>query len=123
MNIPVHLDVRNLDLAYGSFVLMQDLNFQVLRGEVFVIMGGSGCGKSTLLRQLLGLKESTRGAILYQDRDLASASPGDRKILSRRFGVSFQTGALWSSLTLAENVALPLEEFTRLSRHEIDALV
>ena len=122
MNPLVHLDVRGLELAYGSFVLMRNLNFQILRGEVFVIMGASGCGKSTLLRQLLGLKESTRGAILYQDRDLASASPDDRKIISRRFGVLFQTGALWTSLTLAENVALPIEEFTRLSRHEIDDL-
>src|SRR5262245_10008587 len=106
-------------MAYGSFVLMRDLNFDVGRGDIFVIMGGSGSGKSTLLRHLVGLKEPARGEILYGETSFTAADPGERERLLRRCGILYQRGALWSSLTLAENVALPLEQYTALTAEEI----
>jgi phospholipid/cholesterol/gamma-HCH transport system ATP-binding protein len=107
------IGVRDLTMAYGDFVLMRDLDFEIRRGEVFVIMGGSGCGKSTLLRHLIGLKEPATGSILYGDVNFTAADQDVRDALLRRVGVLFQSGALYSSLTLAENVALPLEEYVR----------
>src|ERR1700736_5671874 len=91
-----HITVRNLTMAYGSFVLMRDLNFTVRRGDIFVIMGGSGCGKSTLLRHLIGLKEPARGEILYDGVNFTTAPPEAREKILRRFGVLYQSGALWS---------------------------
>ena len=113
------ITVRNLTLAYGSFVLMRDLNFTVKRGDVFIIMGGSGCGKSTLLRNMIGLIEPTAGEIFYDKANFTRADAEARRSFFRRFGVLYQSGGLWSSLTLAENVALPLEEYTDLSPVEI----
>lgn len=107
------IGVRDLTMAYGDFVLMRDLDFEIRRGEVFVIMGGSGCGKSTLLRHLIGLKEPAKGSIFYGDVNFTAADQDVRDALLRRVGVLFQSGALYSSLTLAENVALPLEEYVR----------
>jgi phospholipid/cholesterol/gamma-HCH transport system ATP-binding protein len=106
-------------MAYGSKVIMRDLNFTVDRGEIFVIMGGSGCGKSTLMRHMLGLKRTDCGEIHYGGHNLAAASSVERAQITRRFGVSFQGGALWSALTLAENIALPLQRFSRLPAEEI----
>jgi phospholipid/cholesterol/gamma-HCH transport system ATP-binding protein len=106
-------------MAYGSFVLMRDLNFTVNRGDIFVIMGGSGCGKSTLLRHLIGLKQPATGEIFYGDMNFTRADPAERELLLRRFGILYQSGALWSSMTLAENVGLPLGEFTDLSPAQI----
>ncbi len=114
-----HLQVRGLELAYGSNVIMRGLDFDVQRGEVFVIMGGSGCGKSTLLRHLIGLKLTERGEILFDGSDLVGATEEQRARLTRRFGVSFQGGALWSSMTLGENIALPMERFMDLPADEI----
>jgi phospholipid/cholesterol/gamma-HCH transport system ATP-binding protein len=114
-----HIIVRNLTMAYGSFVLMRDLNFTVRRGDIFVIMGGSGCGKSTLLRHLVGLKEPATGEILYHDFNFTRASPEERELMLRRFGILYQSGALWSSMTLAENVGLPLGEFTDMNDEQI----
>lgn len=114
-----HITVRDLTMAFGSFVLMHDLNFTVRRADIFIIMGGSGCGKSTLLRHLIGLLEPAKGEILYGDTNFTTASPEEREQLLRRVGILYQSGALFSSLTLAENIGLPLEEFTRLSRAEI----
>jgi phospholipid/cholesterol/gamma-HCH transport system ATP-binding protein len=114
-----HITVRNLTMAYGSFVLMRDLTFTVNRGDVFIIMGGSGCGKSTLLRHLIGLKEAATGEIWYGTEDFTRASPERREQMLRRFGVLYQSGALWSSMTLAENIGLPLGEFTDLRPSEI----
>ena len=105
------IGVRNLTMAYGDFVLMRDLDFDVQKGEVFVIMGGSGCGKSTLLRHLIGLKEPASGEIWYGDTNFTTASQSERDAVLRNVGVLFQSGALYSSLTLAENVSLPLEQF------------
>ena len=123
MNDTPHIEVRGLEVAYGTFVVLRDVNFRVQRGEVFVIMGGSGCGKSSLLRHIIGLKETAKGEILVNGRNLVTASPEEREALTRKFGVLFQTGALWSSMTLAENVALPLEQSTDLSPPEVAELV
>jgi phospholipid/cholesterol/gamma-HCH transport system ATP-binding protein len=109
-------------MAFGDFVLMRDLNFTVKRGDVFVIMGGSGCGKSTLLNHLIGLLEPAKGELFYQNFNFTKAPPEARERMLRRFGVLYQGGALWSSMTLAQNVGLPLEEFTDLSSREIRAI-
>jgi len=113
------ITVRQLTMAYGSFVLMHDLNFVVRPRDVFIIMGGSGCGKSTVLRHLIGLKEPAAGEIIYGDVNFTQATPEQREALLRRFGVLYQSGALWSSMTLAENVGLPLGEFTDLNENQI----
>jgi len=114
-----HIIVRDLTMAYGSFVLQRDLNFIVNRGDVFIIMGGSGCGKSTLLRHLIGLNEPAKGEIFYGDENFTKADPAKRQEMVRRMGVLFQSGALWSSMTLAENVGLSLGEYTDLNPAEI----
>ena len=114
-----HITVKDLTMAFGSFVLMRDLNFTVNHGDVFIIMGGSGCGKSTLLRHLIGLIEPARGNIFYGDENFTKAEPKQRRELLRRVGVLFQTGGLWSSMTLAENIGMLLEEYTDLRPAEI----
>jgi phospholipid/cholesterol/gamma-HCH transport system ATP-binding protein len=114
-----HIVVREMDMAYGSFVLMRDLNFTIRRGDIFVIMGGSGCGKSTLMRQLIGLKEPARGKVYFAGKSFWDAAPVERERIMRRFGVLYQSGALWSSMTLAENVGLALGEYTDLGREEV----
>src|SRR5918911_3885642 len=115
--------VRDLTMAYGSNVIQQDLNFMVRRGEIFIIMGGSGSGKSTLLRHLIGLQEPAQGEVFYDGQNFWRAEPAERARLMRRFGVLYQSGALWSSMTLAENVALPLEQYTDLGPSQIRELV
>ena len=114
-----HIVVKDLTMAYGSCVLMHDLNFAINHGDVFIIMGGSGCGKSTLLRHLIGLNEPARGAIFYGGENFTSADAAKRQEIVRRMGVLFQSGALWSSMTLAENVGLALGEYTDLTAREI----
>src|SRR5688500_17020938 len=110
-----HIVVREMELAYGDFVLAENLNFTVRRGDVFAIMGGSGSGKSTLMRQMIGLKRPARGQVLYDGVSFWDAEPEARERLMQRFGVLYQQGALWSSMTLAENIGLPLGEYTDLS--------
>lgn len=117
------IKVHDLDMAYGSFVLMRDLNFTVNKGDIFIIMGGSGCGKSTLLKILIGLKEPARGQVLYGDVSLWETDPGEHEKIIRKLGVLYQSGALWSSLTLGENVALPLEQYTDLTDRQIGEVV
>lgn len=117
------IEVKGLEMAYGSYVLARDIDFTVATGEIMVIMGGSGCGKSTLLKYLIGLKEVEKGEILYGGRSFSKASPQEQEEMQRRFGVLYQGGALWSSLTLAENVALPLEQYTKLSSKETMEMV
>ena len=117
------IEVRHLTMRYGPLVVMRDLNFAVKRGEVFVIMGGSGSGKSTLLRHLIGLTAPTEGTILIDGEDFGAADAEARKSVLRRMGVLYQNGALWSGLTLAENVALPLTEFTTLGADAIGNVV
>ena len=115
--------VKDLDMGYGDFVLMRNLNFTVKRGDVFIIMGGSGCGKSTLLKILVGLKTPSKGQVFYGDTDFWGGDPGMREKIQRRFGILYQSGALWSSMTLAENIALPLEQYTDLSPSQIREVV
>src|SRR2546423_4997205 len=114
-----HIIVKDLTMAFGSFVLMHDLNFTVRRGDIFTIMGGSGCGKSTLLRHLIGLLEPAKGEIFYGNFNFTQAGPDERERMLRRFGILYQKGALWSSMTLAENIGLPLGEFTDLTPKQI----
>jgi len=111
--------VRDLDMGYGSFILMRNLNFTVNRGDIFIIMGGSGCGKSTLLKILIGLKEPSRGQVFYDGKSFWETDPRERERIMKRFGILYQQGALWSSMTLAENIALPMEQYTDLSPGQI----
>jgi phospholipid/cholesterol/gamma-HCH transport system ATP-binding protein len=106
-------------MAFGSFVVMRDLDFSIRKGEVFVIMGGSGCGKSTLLKHLIGLIEPAKGEIFYGDQNFTRADADERANILRGVGVLYQTGALWSSMTLEENVALALEQYTDLAPPDI----
>ncbi|NIO15618.1 MAG: ATP-binding cassette domain-containing protein [Deltaproteobacteria bacterium] len=118
-----HIVVEDLTMAYGSFVLQRDLNFTIYRGDIFIIMGGSGCGKSTLLRHLVGLKEPAKGRVLYEAVSFWDVDHEERERLKRNFGILYQSGALWSSMTLAENIALPLEEYTDLSPAQIREII
>jgi len=118
-----HIEVRDLTMAYGDYVIQRNLTFTINRGDIFIIMGGSGCGKSTLMKHLIGLKPPASGDILIDNQNFWTARPDRQEEIKRRFGVTFQAGALWSSLTLAENVALPLGEYTRLSKKEIAEIV
>ncbi|HVM49516.1 MAG TPA: ATP-binding cassette domain-containing protein [Candidatus Acidoferrum sp.] len=114
------IELRDLTMAYGSFVVMRDISARIKRGEIFIIMGGSGCGKSTLLRIMVGLKPPAKGDVVYDGVPFWASSEEERQKRVRSFGVAFQGGALWSSMTLAENVALPLGEHTDLSPAEIE---
>jgi len=118
-----HIIVQDLTMAYGSFVVQQNLTFTVNRGDIFIIMGGSGCGKSTLLRHMIGLKQPAKGTVNYGPVSFWDAEPAERDRIMRQFGVLYQSGALFSSMTLAENIALPLQEYTDLSRGQIGKLV
>ncbi len=113
------ISVKDLDMGYGSLILMRDLNFTVNREDIFIIMGGSGCGKSTLLKILIGLKEPSRGQVFYDGKSFWEMDAEDRERIMKRFGVLYQSGALWSSMTLAENVALPLEQYTDLGPSQV----
>ena len=118
-----HIIVQNLEMAYGSFVLQRNLNFTINRGDIFIIMGGSGCGKSTLLRHLIGLKEPAQGKVFYGDVSFWDADPDVRNRIMTGVGILYQSGALWSSMTLAENIALPIKAYTNLRPAEIEELV
>jgi phospholipid/cholesterol/gamma-HCH transport system ATP-binding protein len=111
--------VTELDVGYGSFVVQRNLSFEVGRGKIFIIMGGSGCGKSTVLRVMIGLLPPLRGNVVFSEEDLWASDDDDRTRLTQRFGVVYQGGALWSSMTLTENVGLPLGEFTDLTPAQI----
>jgi phospholipid/cholesterol/gamma-HCH transport system ATP-binding protein len=119
MNKTAHITVSDLTMAYDDFVVQRDLTFTINRGDIFIIMGGSGCGKSTLMKLLIGLKPPAKGKVFLDDESLWDADPEKRDLMMRRFGVLYQQGALWSSMTLAENVALPLGEYTDLNPAEI----
>jgi len=117
------LKVQNLTLAFGTHVIQRDLSFSIHQGSIFAIMGGSGCGKSTVLRAMVGLLRPSSGTISLDGEDLWAASESRRSAISRRFGVLFQSGALWTSMNVAENVALPLQMFTSLTADAIAILV
>ncbi len=118
-----HIRIENLTMAYGSFVVMRDLNFEIERSEITIIMGGSGCGKSTLLKHMIGLLDPAEGEISYNGQSFTRADDTDRDAMLRRFGVLYQAGALWSSMTLSENVALPLGLYSDLEDSEIAGIV
>ena len=107
--------VENLTLAYGDFLIQKNLNFTINRGDVFIIMGGSGCGKSTLLKSMIGLKSPDTGDISYNGTPFWSSAHPQQESMKRGFGTTFQAGALWSSMTLAENIGLALRQYTDLS--------
>ena len=113
------IEVRNLRLQYGHKLIQQDLNFCVSKGDVFVIMGGSGCGKSTLLKHMIGLYSPAQGQVLYHGQDYFSATEADQLSMRTRWGVTYQGGALFSAMTLAENIALPMQQYTRWDKAEI----
>lgn len=110
-------------MAFGSFVVQRDLTFTINKGDIFIIMGGSGCGKSTLLRHMVGLQRPAHGRVLYENTSFWDAGLEEQERLKRRVGILYQSGALWSSMTLAENVALPLEEYTDLTNDQIREIV
>jgi phospholipid/cholesterol/gamma-HCH transport system ATP-binding protein len=118
-----HIKVQDLTMAYGDFVLMRDLTFTINRADIFIIMGGSGCGKSTLMTMLIGLKTPAKGKIFYGEVDFWGADQATRDQIIRRAGVMYQSGALWSSMTLAENISLPLETYTDLKPEQIREVV
>ena len=115
--------IKDLEMGYGDFLVMRDLNFTVKQGDVFIIMGASGCGKTTLLRILIGLKRPSRGKVLYGDTSFWETDPSERERMTRRFGILYQYGALWSSMTLEENIALPLLRYTKLAPSQINDVV
>lgn len=114
--------VDGLTMAYGDFLIQKDVSFTIRRGQIFIIMGGSGCGKSTLMHHLVGLKEPAAGSVIINGRNLWEQDEAGRRELMRGMGVMFQGGALWSSMTLLENVALALSEYTDLSHADVEDL-
>jgi phospholipid/cholesterol/gamma-HCH transport system ATP-binding protein len=119
----IRIEIRDLDMAFGSFVVQRNLNIKIRAGEVFIIMGDSGCGKSTLLRHMIGLIHPARGDVYYDGIGFWSVDDDQRRQMSRRLGVLFQSGALWSSMTIAENVGMPLQQYTDLSQAEVAEIV
>jgi phospholipid/cholesterol/gamma-HCH transport system ATP-binding protein len=117
------ITVEHLEASYGDKVILHDINCEVRRGEVFVIVGGSGSGKTTLLRNMIGLLRPTAGRVVIEGEDITAADEEQLQRIQRRLGVTFQAGALFGSLTLGQNVALPLEEYTTLPRDTVELLV
>ncbi|MEI8393668.1 MAG: ATP-binding cassette domain-containing protein [Rhodospirillaceae bacterium] len=118
----IRIRVERLDMIFGSYVVQRGVDFEVRQGAIFVIMGASGCGKSTLLKHMIGLVRPAAGRVLYDEESYWEATERRRAEIGQRFGILFQSGALWSSMTLAENVALPLSLYTGLSSQEITTL-
>ena len=117
------VEVEGLECRYGDTVVLRGISFAVREGELFFIIGGSGCGKTTLLRHLIGLLRPAQGAVRYHGEDFTNADVATRRNLLKTVGVLYQNSALWSSMTLRENVALPLEQYTALNRRERDEIV
>ncbi|MDA8562132.1 ATP-binding cassette domain-containing protein [Gammaproteobacteria bacterium] len=119
----VQIEVKNLDMVYGSYIVQKNINFSVKKSEIFIIMGDSGCGKSTLMRHMVGLKKPSKGDIFYHQNPFWETSITKRQDLMRNFGVMYQSGALWSSMTISENVELPLRKYTSLTNKQIKEVV
>jgi len=117
------ISVRDLTMAYGSRVIQRDVTFDVQAGDIFVIMGGSGCGKSSLLKHLLGLIEAAAGEIFYGGQNFTKAGAAERQALRRRWGITYQSGGLISAMTLAQNVALPLQQYSSYPASDIQEVV
>jgi len=120
-NMPI-IRVEDVTVAYGDFVVMHDITFEVKAGEVFVILGGSGCGKSTLLKSMIGLTRPTKGRVLIDGMDIVTADGAGELAILRKIGVMYQQGALFGSMNLMENLCLPLEEFTDLPRSAMETI-
>lgn len=114
------IQVKNFTAAYGETVVLDDISFEIYRGEIFAILGGSGCGKSTLLKHMIGLYEPAAGEILLDGENIFTAGVDERRGILRKIGVMYQSGALFGSMTLLENIRLPLEEFTDLPSDAMD---
>jgi phospholipid/cholesterol/gamma-HCH transport system ATP-binding protein len=114
--------VDGLTAGYDGRTILENISFEVARGEVFVILGGSGCGKSTLLKHMIGLYDVQAGHVYIDGQDIVTADGDDRDAILRKFGVMYQSGALFGSMTLLENVRLPMEAFTDLDREQMDLL-
>jgi phospholipid/cholesterol/gamma-HCH transport system ATP-binding protein len=117
------LEVRDLDLGYTDYTVMRNLSFSVNEGDIFIVMGVNGCGKSTLFKSLIGLKAPAKGEVLYSGKSFWDEDELGQRNIMRRFGVLYQGGALWGSLTVGENVALPLQLYTKLSPRQIREIV
>jgi phospholipid/cholesterol/gamma-HCH transport system ATP-binding protein len=117
------IEVNDLDLGYDDCPVVQNLNFSMNKGDIFIVMGVSGCGKSTLLKSMIGLKEPSRGKVLFNGKSFWDEDEKGQQKMMRRFGVLYQEGALWSSMTVGENVALPLQLYTKLSHQQIQEIV
>jgi phospholipid/cholesterol/gamma-HCH transport system ATP-binding protein len=113
------IEVSGLECNYEDQVILSGVSFKVRPAEIFFVIGGSGCGKTTLLRNMVGLIKPLGGEVRFNGRKFTDADSASRRQMLRTFGMLFQSGALWTSLTLSENIALPLEEYTRLPRDEI----
>ena len=123
LNDNTAIGIKNLTMAYGDFIIQRGLDFAINKGEIFIIMGDSGSGKSTLLKHMIGLMRPKEGQIVYKAGDFWAGSEEDRKIASQRFGVLYQSGALWSSMTLAQNIRLPLVTYTNYSESDIRDII
>lgn len=123
MSKTAEIEVKNLTVAYGDFVLMKNVNFIVNQGDIFIIMGASGCGKSTLLRVLTGLKNPSKGGVYIGNVDFWGADEETKNLIMQKNGILYQSGALFSSMTLAENIAMPLQQYTNYSENEIKDIV
>lgn len=117
-----HIEVKHLRMAYNSFLVMRDISFKVNRGEIFFVVGGSGCGKTTLLKHMIGLLKPEGGDVLYDGKSFIHGTEEEKEDILHKFGVLYQAGALWTSMTLLENIALPLEQQTSLSEDEINEI-
>ena len=117
------ITVKNLTARFGDNLVFENVSFEVYKGEILVIVGGSGCGKSTLLKIVIGLQKPAAGKVLYQGKDITRADENELNRYRRNIGVLFQSGALFSSMTIRENIALPLEEYTNLDPEAIDAII
>ncbi|MFC2131735.1 ABC transporter ATP-binding protein [Bacteroidota bacterium] len=123
MNKKPIIEVKNLTVRYGSSTILENVSCEVMPGEIFVIVGGSGCGKSTLMRQIIGLEVPTEGTILINGEDLTSAIGDERRKIQQKFGVMFQSGGLFASMNIGENIALALESYTDVCDDRIDDII
>jgi phospholipid/cholesterol/gamma-HCH transport system ATP-binding protein len=117
------IQVRDLTVGYGTDIILENISFDVLEGEIFIVLGGSGCGKSTLLKHLIGLMPPLSGQILIDGEDISSCNEVTFKKILRKIGVLYQSTALFGSMTIAENVSLPIKEYTDLPQKSVDTLV
>lgn len=122
MSKNIAIEAKGLNIGYGNYVLLHDANYQVNKGDIFIIMGGSGCGKSTMLRVLTGLIEPLQGTVVINGVDMVSSAPEDVQKIKEKSGILYQSGALFSSMTLAENIMLPLQQYSDYSPATIKEL-